>query len=143
MAVNFLKAGTGQKTTGEINASPKTPGLWEMAVNVLGAGTGQKTAQEPNASPKAPGLWEKARSIFGESAGRNTASPAPIEMLMGARTDTAPVNAPPISITLNFTGNFEPDAIRKAVEKAGQAVQRSFAEEMEKYNMERRRLSFG
>lgn len=126
-----------------LDGSPRAIALWQTAGEMLGIGNGQNTAQEMNAYPKAPGLWEKARNIFGGSTGRNTASLAPIEMLMGTRTDTAPVNAPPISITLNFTGNFEPDAIRKAVEKAGQAVQHSFAEEMEKYNMERRRLSFG
>ena len=143
MAGEMLGIGNGQNTAQEINAYPKAPVLWQTAGEMLGIGNRQNTAQEMNAYPKAPGLWEKARNIFGGSTGRNTASLAPIEMLMGTRTDTAPVNAPPISITLNFTGNFEPDAIRKAVEKAGQAVQRSFAEEMEKYNMERRRLSFG
>ena len=142
-AGEMLGIGNGQNTAQEMNAYPKAPVLWQTAGEMLGIGNGQNTAQEMNAYPKAPGLWEKARNIFGGSTGRNTASLAPIEMLMGTRTDTAPVNAPPISITLNFTGNFEPDAIRKAVEKAGQAVQRSFAEEMEKYNMERRRLSFG
>ena len=63
--------------------------------------------------------------------------------IFGGTKESTPMNAPPISISLNFTGNFEPDEIRKAVEKAGQTVQRSFAEEMEKYNMERRRLAFG
>ena len=93
-------------------------------------------------SPRAIGLWRKAGEILGigsENPG-NATMPAGI---FGGTKESTPMNAPPISISLNFTGNFEPDEIRKAVEKAGQTVQRSFAEEMEKYNMERRRLAFG
>lgn len=93
-------------------------------------------------SPRAIGLWRKAGEILGigsENPG-NASMPAGI---FGGSKESTPMNAPPISISLNFTGSFEPDEIRKAVEKAGQTVQRSFAEEMEKYNMERRRLAFG
>lgn len=93
-------------------------------------------------SPRAIGLWRKAGEILGIGSENPGNAPMPAGIFGGTREST-PMNAPPISISLNFTGNFEPDEIRKAVEKAGQTVQRSFAEEMEKYNMERRRLAFG
>lgn len=93
-------------------------------------------------SPRAIGLWRKAGEILG--IGGETTGNTPMSAgIFGGSKESTPMNAPPISISLNFTGNFEPDEIRKAVEKAGQTVQRSFAEEMEKYNMERRRLAFG
>ena len=93
-------------------------------------------------SPRAIGLWRKAGEILGIGSENPGNAPMPAGIFGGTKEST-PMNAPPISISLNFTGNFEPDEIRKAVEKAGQTVQRSFAEEMEKYNMERRRLAFG
>ena len=52
------------------------------------------------------------------------------------------MNAPPISITLHFNGDHEPNDIRKAVERAGQTVQRTFMEQMEQYNRERGRLAY-
>ena len=93
-------------------------------------------------SPRAIGLWRKAGEILGIGSENPGNAPMPAGIFGGTKEST-PMNAPPISISLNFTGKFEPDEIRKAVEKAGQTVQRSFAEEMEKYNMERRRLAFG
>lgn len=92
-------------------------------------------------SPRAIGLWRKAGEILGIGSENPGNAPMPAGIFGGSKEST-PINAPPISISLNFAGSFEPDEIRKAVEKAGQTVQRSFAEEMERYNMERRRLAF-
>ena len=55
----------------------------------------------------------------------------------------APLTMPPISITLNFYGDDnKPSAIKRAVEKAGRTVQRTFAEQMEQYRRERERFAF-
>lgn len=54
-----------------------------------------------------------------------------------------PMNAPPISITLNFSGSVQPEKVKQAVESAAQTVQKTFAEQMEAYNRERGRLAFG
>ncbi len=51
-------------------------------------------------------------------------------------------NAPPISITLNFYGDEEPKRVKEAVIEAGRKVQKTFAEQMEAYRHERRRLAF-
>ena len=53
------------------------------------------------------------------------------------------MNAPPISITLNFSGSVQPEKVKQAVESAAQTVQKTFAEQMEAYNRERGRLAFG
>ena len=53
------------------------------------------------------------------------------------------MNAPPISITLNFSGSVQPEKVKQAVESAAQTVQKTFAEQMEAYNRERGRLVFG
>ena len=54
-----------------------------------------------------------------------------------------PMNAPPISITLNFSGSVQPEKVKQAVTDAAQTVQRTFTEQMEAYNRERGRLAFG
>ena len=54
-----------------------------------------------------------------------------------------PMNAPPISITLNFSGSVQPEKVKQAVESAAQTVQKTFTEQMEAYNRERGRLAFG
>lgn len=51
-------------------------------------------------------------------------------------------NAPPINITLNFYGDEEPGRVKQAVIDAGRKVQKTFAEQMEAYQRERRRLAF-
>ncbi len=53
------------------------------------------------------------------------------------------MNAPPISITLNFSGSVQPEKVKQAVTDAAQTVQRTFAEQMAAYNREIGRLSFG
>ena len=53
------------------------------------------------------------------------------------------MNAPPISITLNFSGTVQPEKVKQAVTDAAQTVQRTFAEQMAAYNREIGRLSFG
>ena len=52
-----------------------------------------------------------------------------------SRMDAAVSSPEDLALAHRFAGHL--------LEKAGKTVQRSFAEEMEKYNMERRRLAFG
>lgn len=93
-------------------------------------------------SPRAIGLWRQAGEILGVGNDSQPGAGISSGLLRGTTESSAPMNAPPISISLNFTGSFEPKEIQTAVEKAGQTVQRSFMEQMERYNRERGRLSF-
>lgn len=93
-------------------------------------------------SPRAIGLWRQAGEILGVGNDSQPGAGISSGLLRGTTESSAPMNAPPISISLNFTGSFEPKEIRTAVEQAGQTVQRSFMEQMERYNRERGRLSF-
>lgn len=101
-------------------------------------------------SPRAIGLWRKAGEILGIGKAANNGGDSPATLLPGALAvhptqlveQAAPMNAPPISITLNINGDTEPNEIRRAVERAGRTVQRSFMEQMEQYNRERGRLAY-
>ncbi|KHM52553.1 hypothetical protein NZ47_04260 [Anaerovibrio lipolyticus] len=101
-------------------------------------------------SPRAIGLWRKAGEILGIGKAANNGGDSPATLLPGALAvhptqlveQAAPMNAPPISITLNINGDTEPNEIRRAVERAGRTVQRSFMEQMEAYNRERGRLAY-
>ena len=102
-------------------------------------------------SPRAIGLWRKAGEILGIGGESKTPNGSSIETLrlgsLGSHSaqyveQPAAMNAPPISITLHFNGDHEPNEIRKAVERAGQTVQRTFMEQMEQYNRERGRLAY-
>lgn len=112
---------------------------------------GPEAAIPLDGSPRAIGLWRKAGEILGIGGGANTSNGSPAEILrLGSFAphpaqyveQPAAMNAPPISITLHFNGDHEPNEIRKAVERAGQTVQRTFMEQMEQYNRERGRLAY-
>lgn len=112
---------------------------------------GPEAAIPLDGSPRAIGLWRKAGEILGIGGGANTSNGSPAETLrLGSFAphpaqyveQPAAMNAPPISITLHFNGDHEPNEIRKAVERAGQTVQRTFMEQMEQYNRERGRLAY-
>lgn len=90
-------------------------------------------------SPRAIGLWRKAGEILG--VGRDTGDTS--LSIVGRGGAEPAMSAPPISITLNFNGDTEPEKVKQAVMDAGRQVQRTFAEQMENYRRERGRVSFG
>ena len=104
-------------------------------------------------SPRAIGLWRKAGELLGieqEDGGEPPSSVTRVSVSGASESGAAPttntmqqMNAPPISITLNFSGNVQPEKVKQAVESAAQTVQKTFAEQMEAYNRERGRLAFG
>ena len=100
-------------------------------------------------SPRAIGLWRKAGEILGVGQGDGDAPRYDVTVNRGLTTPPAEpavpqvLNAPPISITLHFNGDTSPEKVKKAVTEAAENVQRTFAEQMEKYNRERGRLAFG
>ena len=104
-------------------------------------------------SPRAIGLWRKAGELLGigqEDGGEPRSSVTRVSVSGASESGVAPttntmqpMNAPPISITLNFSGSVQPEKIKQAVERAAQTVQKTFAEQMEAYNRERGRLAFG
>lgn len=103
---------------------------------------GPEAAIPLDGSDRAIGLWRMAGEILGVG-GANAKSSVAIPSGTTTEQLSQTIAAPPIEITLNIYGENDPGAIRSAVEKAGQAVQRSFAEQMEQYNKERGRLAFG
>ena len=104
-------------------------------------------------SPRAIGLWRKAGELLGigqEDGGEPRSSVARVSVSGASESGAAPttntmqpMNAPPISITLNFSGSIQPEKVKQAVTDAAQTVQKTFAEQMEAYNREIGRLSFG
>ena len=105
-------------------------------------------------SPRAIGLWRKAGELLGVGQDDGDVSRSSVARinLSGANTSNTvsamnssvqPMNAPPISITLNFSGSVQPEKVKQAVTEAAQTVQKTFAEQMEAYNRERGRLAFG
>ena len=99
-------------------------------------------------SPRAIGLWRKAGEILG--VGRDDdAQRYAVTVNRGAGAQSVEqavpqaLNVPPISITLHFNGDVQPDKVKKAVTEAAGKVQQTFAEQMESYNRERGRLAFG
>lgn len=52
------------------------------------------------------------------------------------------VNVPPINISLTFNGPAEVGKVKTAVMEAGQRVQETFAEQMEKYQREKARVAY-
>lgn len=104
-------------------------------------------------SPRAIGLWRKAGELLGigqEEGGEPRSSVTRVSVSGASESGAAPttntmqpMNAPPISITLNFSGSVQPEKVKQAVTEAAQTVQKTFAEQMEAYNRERGRLAFG
>lgn len=56
--------------------------------------------------------------------------------------DQAPT-APNMVFNMNFYGETQPKRVESAVKEAAQQVKQSFAEQLESYRHERRRVSFG
>ena len=104
-------------------------------------------------SPRAIGLWRKAGELLGigqEDGGEPPSSVTRVSVSGASESGAAPttntmqpMNAPPISITLNFSGSVQSEKVKQAVTEAAQTVQKTFAEQMEAYNRERGRLAFG
>lgn len=105
-------------------------------------------------SPRAIGLWRKAGELLG--IGQEDGDAPRISVVRASSSDAGDggsagsagssvqvMSAPPISITLNFSGSVQPEKVKQAVTDAAQTVQKTFAEQMEVYNRERRRLAFG
>ena len=150
-----------------LDGSPRAIGLWKMAGEMLGVGEAasgtahyeqtptenRTTARMPEAPKRVTQRAEfiktaepSAQNITIEQEGQQT--PAVTVTANRQPKDSWPqqtpaLTAPPISITVNVYGNeTEPDKIRQAVVRAGQTVQRTFAEQMEQYKQERGRLAF-
>lgn len=105
-------------------------------------------------SPRAIGLWRKAGELLG--IGEEDSDAPRVSVVRASSADTGDggstgsaessvqvMNAPPISITLNFSGNVQPEKVKQAVESAAQTAQKTFAEQMAAYNREMGRLAFG
>lgn len=111
----------------------------------------QQTAEAQIVKPEVPAVNveqpEQTAPTVNINASKENAEPQ--EKAVPAMPQTmemehaTPLSMPPISITLNFYGNDnEPSAIRRAVEKAGRTVQRTFAEQYEQYKRECERFAF-
>lgn len=111
-------------------------------------------------SPRAIGLWKRAGMALGFNTdeieperdgqkGPNRTTPAMIRPQIKKSPDIT-VNqeepepaAPNMVFNMNFYGETQPKRIESAVKEAAQQAKQSFAEQLESYRHERRRVSFG
>lgn len=142
--LNLGSGGGGEAVAVDSNASG---GIYAKgAFLTTFAEEGPEAAIPLDGSPRAIGLWQKAGEILGvgENTAKNDSAPriAP-KVFSTANEPAGQIKMPPINITMNLYGQDDPQQVRQAVLDAGAQVQQSFAEQMEKYQRERGRLSFG
>jgi len=152
---NFASGESGGGGGGQEIAANARGGIYRKGAFLTTFAEDSAEAAIPlDGSPRAIGLWRKAGELLGVGQDDGDVSRSSVARvnLSGANTSNTvsamnssvqPMNAPPISITLNFSGSVQPEKVKQAVTEAAQTVQKTFAEQMEAYNRERGRLAFG
>lgn len=127
------------------------PAPQPQTASVDTANTGSRTADEPAPVPTRderayePALAQRPQVSIENTvvAGKESADeekPTTAQQLQSAPETV--ITMPAINMNLNFYGDQKPENIKRAVVDAGRKIQKSFAEQMEAFQRERRRLAY-
>lgn len=114
-----------------LDGSPRAIGLWKRAGMALGFNTDE-------IEPERSGQKGPNRTIPATVRPRIQRTPG----ITIQQEDQAPT-APNMVFNMNFYGETQPKRVESAVKEAAQQARQSFAEQLESYRHERRRVSFG
>lgn len=114
-----------------LDGSPRAIGLWKRAGLALGFNTDE-------IEPERSGQKGPNRTIPATVRPQIQSSPG----ITIQQEDQAPT-APNMVFNMNFYGETQPKRVESAVKEAAQQARQSFAEQLESYRHERRRVSFG